>query len=290
MQIICPHCTTSYDIDSSKFGAEGRTVRCARCRETWLAHPVEAAVAVGAGDTDEVDAGWGYQVHEEPEQDNTPHIQSPSIAAEWNHGEDDAYAEDFPDEAPSRGRLPEWLESFLRPLKPVLETPFVARLRDRLPALPAMPTMGVPKVSLSFACTAMAALSLGLIIWRAEIVRLMPQTATFFKLAGLGVNLRGLEFDQLKLAAETVDGKPVLVIEGAMTNITRKPVELPRLRFIVRDANGSDIYAWNSIMEQSALNAGDRLTFKSRLASPPAEGREIAVRFFQRRDLAAGGV
>jgi hypothetical protein len=172
-------------------------------------------------------------------------------------------------------------------MRPLLAMPFISRLTDRLPALP---PMAMPQINLSVACTAMAALSLGLIIWRAEIVRLMPQTGTFFKMVGLGVNLRGLDFDKLKLSAETVDGKPVLVIEGALTNITRKPVELPRLRFIVRDANGNDIYAWNSVMEQTALKAGDRLSFKSRLASPPADGREIAVRFFQRRDLAAGAI
>jgi predicted Zn finger-like uncharacterized protein len=283
MQIICPHCTTSYDVDPAKFGAGGRTVRCARCRETWQAYPVEAAVA--AGGVEEVDAGWGYQAEDDSAQDNTPHISSPSIAADWLHSEDDSFEEDS---APQRtSHRPEWLESFLRPMRPLLAMPFISRLTDRLPALP---PMAMPQINLSVACTAMAALSLGLIIWRAEIVRLMPQTGTFFKMVGLGVNLRGLDFDKLKLSAETVDGKPVLVIEGALTNITRKPVELPRLRFIVRDANGNDIYAWNSVMEQTALKAGDRLSFKSRLASPPADGREIAVRFFQRRDLAAGAI
>jgi predicted Zn finger-like uncharacterized protein len=285
MQIICPHCTTSYDVDSANFSSAGRTVRCVRCRQTWHAQPANAmAVANGA---DEIDSGWGYQPDEGTAQHNTPHVPSPSIAADWNRGEDDYFAEDF--RPASRDRIPQWLARGLTPLKKALDIPLVARLREKLPAVPAIPAVPLPKVSLSVACVAMAAISLGLIVWRAEIVRLMPQTGTFFRMIGLGVNLRGLEFDKLKLSSETVDGKPVLVIEGALTNVTRKPVELPRLRFIVRDAKGNDIYAWNSIMEQTSLAGGDRLSFKSRLASPPAEGREIAVRFFQRRDLAAGG-
>ncbi|MBY0381781.1 MAG: zinc-ribbon domain-containing protein [Xanthobacteraceae bacterium] len=282
MQIICPHCTTSYDLDPAKFGAAGRMVRCARCRQTWHAYPANTMVAADGHDIDE---GWGYQADEEDTaQNNTPHVPSPSIAAEWNEGEDDDFPQHF--QLTPQSRLRGWLTLLLTPLKKRLDTPLIARLRGKFPPIPTIP---LPRVNLSIACVAMAALSLGLVVWRAEIVRLMPQTGTFFKIAGLGVNLRGLEFDKLKLSSEMVDGKPVLVIEGALTNLTRKAVELPRLRFIVRDVKGNDIYAWNSIMEQTSLGAGDRLAFKSRLASPPADGHEIAVRFFQRRDLAAGG-
>jgi hypothetical protein len=71
-----------------------------------------------------------------------------------------------------------------------------------------------------------------LIIWRADVVRAMPQTAAFFKMTGMGVNLRGLAFEDLKISTELVNNKPVLLIEGAIVDITRKPVEIPRLRFV----------------------------------------------------------
>ena len=45
-------------------------------------------------------------------------------------------------------------------------------------------------------------------------MRLLPQTATFYTMVGLEVNLRGLAFKDIKITNETVDGKPVLVIEG----------------------------------------------------------------------------
>jgi hypothetical protein len=80
------------------------------------------------------------------------------------------------------------------------------------------------------------------------------------------------------------------VIEGAIVDTHRKPAELPRLRFIVRDAHGADVYAWNAVLERSVLNPGEKAWFKSRLASPPPEGREIAVRFFNRRDVTAGAL
>ena len=65
-------------------------------------------------------------------------------------------------------------------------------------------------------------------------------------------------------------------------------VELPRLRFSVRDAQGAEIYAWNAVLEQPVLKPGEAAWFKSRLASPPPEGRNIDVRFFSKRDIAGG--
>jgi len=97
-------------------------------------------------------------------------------------------------------------------------------------------------------------------------------------------------FKDVKVTTETVEGKPVLVIEGAITGETRKPVDLPRLRFSVRDAHGAEIYAWNTVLEQTVLKPGERAWFKSRLASPPAEGRSIDIRFFNKHDIAGGTV
>jgi hypothetical protein len=80
------------------------------------------------------------------------------------------------------------------------------------------------------------------------------------------------------------------VIQGTVVSQTRKPTELPRLRFSVRDAQGAEIYAWNSVLEQTVLKPGERASFRSRLASPPAEGRSIDIRFFNKHDIAGGSV
>ncbi|MBN4669198.1 thioredoxin, partial [Pandoraea nosoerga] len=43
-----------------------------------------------------------------------------------------------------------------------------------------------------------------------------------------------------------------------------------------------------AVLEQPVLNPGERAFFKSRLASPPPEGRNIDVRFFHKHDLTGG--
>jgi predicted Zn finger-like uncharacterized protein len=290
MHIICPHCTTSYAINPATLGAAGRTVRCSRCKETWLARPedaIEMAEAMPAAMPDATqqasaanDAAddWEAMARAEEGQD-TPVIESPSISAGWPAEGEGAQA----------GGGNDWTTAARQDADNAEEGPItthrqrLARLL-RLPSLPRIPFM--PKVGLPTACTAMGALILALMIWRTDVVRLLPQTATFYKMVGLEVNLRGLAFKDIKITNETVDGKPVLVIEGTIVGQSRAPVELPRLRFSVRDAQGAEIYAWNAVLEQPVLNPGERAYFKSRLASPPAEGRNIDVRFFNKRDLA----
>jgi predicted Zn finger-like uncharacterized protein len=277
MHIICPHCTTTYAIDLSTLGAAGRTVRCSRCKEVWLARPEDAvniqalapamadggdpapnpAVSVGRNDPAGSDIG---QDHE------TPVVESPSISAEWPAEAEGAREPDRRNDAKAA-----------RPRRSLLQ-----RLKPKF-------SFGPPSVSLATLCAAMGALVVALLIWRNDVVRLLPQTAAFYNLVGLEVNLRGLSFKDVKVSNENVEGKQVLVIEGVIIGQAKKPVELPRLRFSVRDAQGAEIYAWNAVLEQAVLKPGEKAWFKSRLASPPPEGRNIDVRFFNKRDIAAGG-
>jgi hypothetical protein len=127
-----------------------------------------------------------------------------------------------------------------------------------------------------------------LIGWRADAVRLLPQTASLYSAIGLGVNLRGLAFENIKTSRETHEGIPVMVIEGEIVSISRKAVEVPRLRFGVRNGLGGEIYSWTAMPSRTIAQSGDRVAFRSRLASPPAETHDISVRFYNRRDAMAG--
>ena len=283
MHIVCPHCSTSYAIDLASLGAAGRTVRCSRFKEVWLARPEDAteitaqvpalAVASRSDADQEAAAEWDALAREDSEGQETPVVDSPSITGDWPTSAEDAGSSGTSDaDRPPIARSDLHDDPGRRRTSRFLRGP------------------GKPPVSLPMACAAMGALVLALLIWRVDVVRLLPQTAAFYKLAGLDVNLRGLRFKDVRITSETVEGKPVLVIEGVITGEASKPVELPRLRFSVRDAQGAEIYAWNTVLEQPMLRPGEKASFKSRLASPPPEGRNIDVRFFNKRDFAGGHV
>jgi hypothetical protein len=65
-------------------------------------------------------------------------------------------------------------------------------------------------------------------------------------------------------------------------------VDVPRLRFAISAANGHEIYAWTALPTRAKLSPGEVLPFRTRLASPPEQGRTVKIRFFNRRDIATG--
>jgi predicted Zn finger-like uncharacterized protein len=124
---------------------------------------------------------------------------------------------------------------------------------------------------------------------RNEVVRYLPQTASLFAMIGLPVNLRSLSFENVKVVKEEADGASVLLIEGEIVSTAGSTVEVPRLRFAVRNVHGQEIYAWTALATRGSLAPGERLPFRSRLASPPADASDVMVRFFTARDAVAGG-
>jgi hypothetical protein len=142
--------------------------------------------------------------------------------------------------------------------------------------------------SLPVLIVVLTAVLIGALTQRVALVRQFPQTASLFAMLGMPVNLRGLSFMDVKSRSEFVDGAAVLVVEGTIVNLTPKTLEIPRLRLALRNNTGHEVYAWTALPTRATLGSGDGLPFRSRLASPPADGRDVIVRFFSRRDAGPG--
>jgi len=294
MMIVCPSCTTAYRIELESLGEKGRQVRCARCRTVWLA-TADSAVAAAVLDADM--AGGGH----EASPTARAAVPQPGDAGrdfpqgEWSTSAPAAAGRDEPaadmvqapslvpsqemtalDDAAASSMAAEDIETMAaRRARAAYRPGKASRLKLSRPRLPAIILM-------------LAASLAALIIWRTPVVRLMPQTASLFAAVGLPVNLRGLSFEDLKASHEIQDGMPVLVVEGTIVNVTRAIVEVPRLRFALRNSLAQEVYAWTALPARSTLGPGESLPFRTRLASPPADGRDVAVRFFTRHDLITG--
>lgn len=142
------------------------------------------------------------------------------------------------------------------------------------------------KVALPLLILLLVGLNAAVLVWRADVVRALPQTASLFAAIGLPVNLRGLEFANVTVTRDQHEGVSVLVVEGLILSVAKTPVDVPRLRLSIRNESGAEIYSWTTLPTRNILGAGEQLPFRSRLASPPADGREVMVRFFNRKDLA----
>ena len=320
MQIVCPNCATSYDVKPAALGEAGRSVRCARCKKVWfaeataepaLAAPVEpAGEESAAGETfpepkaasgDEATQAegfdWSFSAEEtdgakgqqgEPlGQDDVDSLFGPSASTPVDEAEAPSLVPDMePETIP-----PEPAARSAEPAPPQLDNIETVAARRAGPAKKsrnlnlklAMARLGAPALIIAFAAALVA-----VFFFRVEVVRLAPQTASLFAAVGLPVNLRGLEFEDVRTTGELHEGVPVLIVEGTIVNATKRTVEVPRLRFALRTRAGHEVYAWTTVTGRSVLGPGESAAFRTRLASPPAEGRDVIVRFFNRRDLLAG--
>ena len=131
---------------------------------------------------------------------------------------------------------------------------------------------------------ALALVDAAIIGERADLVWAMPQTASFFAALGLPVNLRGVHFDRLSATADRRDGELVLIVQGAIANSTTESADVPLLRFAIRNAEHQEIYSWTAAPTHERLSASRRLAFRSELILPPADTRDVEIRFVAHDD------
>jgi predicted Zn finger-like uncharacterized protein len=306
MQIVCPNCETAYQVEPSSVGAGGRSVRCARCRTVWFAANTEALseiaeshraemaqFATASGDAgpeswpqpDGDTAGFQPTAAPEPAEIGFAHDAPPIATADLAiSGATPGGAADGPlIDAPALAPIDHEPAADAAPREDI-ET-VAAR---RAAALARKRRFGWPLPGLPTLILGLILVDLGLFAWRAEIVRAAPQTASLYAALGLGVNLRGLLIADVTTDTLTSEGVQVLVVQGKIASVAKRTIEVPRLRFAVRNASGNEIYSWTTLPSRSLLGPGEAFAFQSRLASPPPETRDVLVRFFNRHDLGVG--
>jgi predicted Zn finger-like uncharacterized protein len=255
MLITCPHCSAEHEVPEDFLGAAGRKVRCRSCREIWHADPTL------------------------PEQ--VAAAEADAVAPPAEPAPETATVEVLPPETPA-----EIVSDQVQPAAPVPRRPARPRnaggSRRRATANP-RPRM----LRVGFVAAAVVVAATLLIALRAPIVRAAPQTARLYAALAMPVNLRGLDIGSFASHVYTENGGRLLVVEGAVTNVTRQPRPVPPLRFAVRDGKGAELYVWTAKLDKSEIAAGETLPFRKRLAAPPPEGRNVEVRFIDDNEQAA---
>jgi predicted Zn finger-like uncharacterized protein len=328
MLIVCPSCATSYNVDSASLQPNGRQVRCVRCRTVWHAQPGRAELLSAAAEAiarPPVATGHAATL---PSGKSAPSLAPASIpsantlpqfatapapiTAAGGRPEPSPEASDFAILSGDNGASSETPADAAGVEAPSLapgdaaaapvanagahgvmdDEPrediesYAARRRQRRNTK--RRALRWPLTQLQNAIVVLLIVDAVLIGWRNDVVRLLPQTASLYATMGLGVNLRGLVFEDMKVTTEQRDGVPILVVDGNIVNDSGKLVDVARIKFAARNAAREEIYAWTAVPPRAALPAGATEAFHSRLASPPPEVRDILVRFVTRRDILSG--
>ena len=128
-----------------------------------------------------------------------------------------------------------------------------------------------------------ASLALGM---RQDIAKMWPNTASAYAAIGMPVNITGLEFNQISVT-KTQDGPtPMIVISGAVKNVSHAPKKSPVLRFSLRDDHGEELTHWMEELGDTPLPAGVSRPFRSSLDNPPPAASDLEATFATPAEIA----
>lgn len=308
MILECPSCQTRYDLPM-ELPEGGRKVRCAQCNNVWHAteeHIVqEPAPEADIPEDNEPanDIAFDENVAEEPaeaeaagaesaddgEGDLEPEVESDLSDVdfgsvddvEMSEGDFDAPEGDL-DTPEGDAELPED-DGVAEPSPPVAvteptQTPIViGRARRRGSGVIAVAAGWVLLIGFVGGVLSLAYTK------RVEVVRLLPGAAKAYARLGIPVNVRGLQFENVRYSWSVDAGRPTLEVSGDIVNVTAQSLKVPTVVFALQNEADVEVYQWAADVRKEPLAARDRTRFVARIPTPPKSIRSVQVRFAKYR-------
>jgi predicted Zn finger-like uncharacterized protein len=263
--IVCPHCGTRYELSAETIGS-GRLVQCAACMQSWQA-TVPGAVSFSPPPHDddqlfdadaEAELDANFEVEERrttqiaPVRDEPPPKAPPAPASAAPRG--------APADPARRQQQKEYTErrKSMRRTLPVHKFRRIARLAVIL---------------------ILALIVGGGIVMRTEIVRQVPDLAGFYQVLGLGVNVIGLEFRNVKTQRALRDGVEQLSVEARIVGVSPRRVVVPPVVVTLLDPEGNSVYEWSVTPSARDLEAGEAVDFATTLTGPPDGADTVRLTF-----------
>lgn len=241
MILTCPECATSYFVDDARIPDAGRTVKCTSCGARWTARKGELETTAA-----------------EPAPEPAPPraIETPAPAADIPPDDLEFVAvEPEPEPEPVRRR------AAARP---------AARARDESKS----------KVAVwASAAAIVVALVGGAIVFRGQVVHLLPQSQKAYAGLGLPVNSLGLVIEDLHAEPTFVGGRPVLSVTGSIRNVRDETVTAPSIRVNLLNLKGKPIAAKVAKPIDPRVPAGATRHFAIAISDPPSNARDLEVVF-----------
>lgn len=269
MLIVCPSCASQYELDAAKLGPGGRKVRCASCKTSWHVEP--EAIFPEAPSAEETQALLEEEL-----------VRAAAIEAEISAVTAEADAKIAAAEAETEVGV-EAIAETESDVEPVPLAAAPAARGKRLPRRAAASKKAIPgrrgaALPIAAALAGLALLA-GLVWQRNAVVWMAPQLADVFAMAGLPVNVRGLSLSAVESGLVDDGQSRYLVVEGDVTNITRRRTNVPAIEVAVNDAAGTTLYSWTTQPPRPTLEPAELVRFRARLASPPEKGQSVRIRF-----------
>jgi predicted Zn finger-like uncharacterized protein len=249
MILTCPECATRYEIDSAKFPAAGRKVRCKKCSHVWFQ----------PGEGGEVEPVAAEPVVAAPAPVLAPEPE-PTFTAE-PEPQDDA-----PPVRAYRGTV-------------TADEAIVAAPKKKVVKHGGWPQTLTHVFGWIALIGAILIIGWATMQYRKQIATSWPKSTTLFARMGMAVNTRGLDFTDVEHKSQIEDGQPVLVITGKLVNGGAHAVTVPHLRVTLSDDAKHPIYNWSFAAAANVAAPGQSVAFHTRLSNPPSAARHVDIHF-----------
>ncbi len=247
--ITCPSCQAQYHVARETLGKDGRRVKCAQCHNDWKAvADVEPAPLDQADDApleEAMDAAF-----EAEEQKEKTSLDKKKV---------------------EKGKKP-------TPKKvSAQEKKDMARRQNLLNRT--MPKAKSNKIVRIAGAAFLFILLFGGVFLRNNIVRTFPDMAGVYANIGLGVNVVGLDFVEVKTLRLLRDGGEVMDISASIKSVSSRQVSVPKILVTLLDVDGMSVYEWSVTSRAAIMLPGEWIEFETKLASPPKEAVSVRLAF-----------
>jgi predicted Zn finger-like uncharacterized protein len=245
MILTCPQCATRYFLPDAQVGPHGRAVKCTHCGNVWRAEGVGAPEPAPEPELEYAPPSHHFEPEPGPEPEPQPDPEEEFAAAAQRRAE------------------------ILRQKKAEAE-----RRQQQATMITAAVWAGV-------AAAIALCLAAG-VIFREQLVKWWPGTATAYASIGLPINASGLLIDKVLAAPAVVQGHRALVVTGVLTNASTGPRTPPAFRIDILDKNGKLLA--QPVIEtapSAALKVGEARSFRLVVADPPQGQATVAVALAQ---------
>lgn len=260
MILTCPECKSRYVVNPTVLLPNGRTVRCAKCKNTWFEKKPEEDVEIIPND----DVKANHDKEEKPTSENNENTsESSSIEEDF----------DFPISTPRKRKRPIPKGSNL----PALQNQKYGSGKMGWISLVVFLTTVISiflifqdSISSSWPASKKLYAAIGL---DGEVVVAEPEAPTVLPIE------ERLVIGGLAPRRENINGVANLVIAGHVENISDSQQDIPDLRIRLLDERKRVLREWSFQANQTFVNTGEKVAFETSLPNSPSEARDISVTF-----------
>jgi predicted Zn finger-like uncharacterized protein len=293
--IVCPHCATRYQVPSDTVGAKGRQVQCAHCGKAWQAFaekeierpaPKPVPVVAVAAKPAPRDPDQMFDSKAEAELDAEFEAEQRAAAAR-------AAGEPEPPPAipEEQVRSIEEIKAAIAPkaqdataptkaVDPAAEKKRKKAFDDRQSSLSRqLPLARVRRIlRITGLCTLVLMIGAGF-SFRTDIVRAFPDLAGTYEALGMGVNVVGLEFRDVKTLLALRRGADVMQVDARIYSVAPGEVDVPPVVVTLLNDENMPLYEWSVAPSVPVLQSGEVVDFSTQVTAPPPGANRVRLTF-----------